>query len=319
MTTTAEKESLDQSALFLDGTLIDLHISYWRGRRPLSADDLGVPSEEVPDIFKLGSKLVVPKGTLYAFDNIYSASFDIINKFTFPFPTRARFIPYSVLEMVLSELKSKKAHFEHEVDKFVGNYDTYREEMIDKYPEHTLALTREYISAVELRKRYKYEYTLYEVSLPKGLRFKAVQERDAVEDAKARERALAQAEEEYRQQFQEQIDDFLAGSVGKLREAVGEAVVKLADRLQKGDAVSKGSLDSLRRTIDKFRTLNFVGDAEVETKLSELEQMIPESGKRFEESEFKSAFQMTLDSVSETLMESDISEVTGEYKRKLRL
>lgn len=319
MTSITEGKTLTESGLFLDGTLIDLHISYWRGRRPLSAGDLSVNPDDVPDIFSLGNKLVVPKETMFTFDNIYSASFGIISKYTFPFPTRARFVPYSVLEMVLHELKVRKTMFEERVDSFVENYDTYRQQMIDKYPEHSEALSREYITTTELRKKFKYEYSLYEISLPKSLRFKAVQERDAVEDARARERALAQAEEEYRKQFQEQIDEFLGGSVGKLREAVGGAVANLAERLQEGDAITKGSLDSLKRTIEKFRTLNFVGDKSVEEKLTELEAMIPESGKKFEEGEFKKGFQMALSSVTETLMESDISVVTGEYKRKLRL
>ena len=325
MTTATEQEQIqqqrqDQSALFLDGCLVDLRISYWRGKRPLSAQDLGLDNQDVPDIFTLGRKLVIPRSALARFERIDARAHYLIDQFTFPFPTgRARFVPYSVLPQVVEELKALKQQFNEQVEQFLDKYEDYRQEMIDKYPEYAEALSRGYSSASDLRKRFHNEHTLYEVSLPKNIRFKAVEERDAVADAEAKRRALEQAEEEYKRQFQSQIDEFLGSSVGKLREAVGDSVLKLSGRIQKGDAVTKQSLDSLKRTIERFRTLNFIGDKEVESKLSGLEALIPESGKKFEEGAFKQSFTTALDSVTSTLMESDISSVTGEYKRRLRM
>lgn len=315
-----KQEEQSQSALFLDGVLIDLRISYWRGKRPLSAQDLGLSEDQVPDIFSLGRKLVIPREALARFERVDARAHYLIDQFTFPFPTgHSRFIPYSVLPQVLEELKTMKKDFEERIRSFLDNYDQYRKDMLDKYPQYAEALSRGYSTASDIKKRFHYDYTLYEVSLPRNIRFKAVEERDAVADAEAKRRALEQAEEEYKRQFQAQIDEFLSSSVGKLREAVGDAVIALSERIQKGDAVSKGSLDSLKRTIERFRALNFVGDNEIEGKLAGLEKLIPDSGKKFEEAEFKQAFQTALGSVTSSLLESDISGVTGEYKRRLRM
>ena len=318
--TVAKEEQSESLGLFLDGVLIETQISYWRGKRPLTAEDLGADPNDIPDIFTLGRKLIVPKDALAAFQKIEARSHYITEQFTFPFPTgRARFIPYSVLEGVIEKLKQAQQEFNYYTEQFFEHYEEYRQEFIEKYPDWKDALEKGYIGEPELRKRFKFGYLLYEVSLPKGARFKAVQERDAVDDAKARESAIKEAEEEYKAQFREQIDTFLVGSVAKLRAAVGDAVINVAEKLEKGDVVTSHSLNSLKNTIDKFRTLNFIGDTEVSTKLAELEALIPESGKKFEEEEFKASFQTVLDSVTNTILESDISVVTGEYKRKLRI
>lgn len=316
----AEDRALDTSALFLDGVLIDLGISYWRGKRPLSAQDLGVEPEDVPEIFSLGRKLVIPKEAVARFDRVQARAYYLIDQFTFPFPTgRSRFVPYSVLPQVLEELKELRGRFEQEIDRFLDKYDEYRQQMVEKYPEHREALERGYTPAKELRKRFHFTQALYEVSLPKNIRFKAVDERDARADADARRLALVQAEESYRKEFQAQIDQFLSSSVGNLRATVGTAVVQLAERIKKGDLITKQSLDTVRRAIDRFRDLNFAGDSEVESKLTELEALMPTSKDKFNEAEFKQAFQTSLDSALSTITESDISKVTGEYKRRVRL
>lgn len=320
MTTEVRDQQVKNAALWLDGCLVDLRISYWRGKRPLAAQDLGLTEDQVPDIFSLGRKLVIPKEALARFERVDARAHYLIDQFTFPFPTgHSRFIPYSVLPQVLEELKGMKKDFEERISSFLDNYEQYRKDMLDKYPEYAEALSRGYSSASDVRKRFHYDYTLYEVSLPRDIRFKAVEERDAVADAEAKRKALEQAEEEYKRQFQAQIDSFLSSSVGKLREAVGNAVANLSERVQKGEVVSKSSLDSLKRTIERFRALNFVGDNEVESKLAGLERLIPDSGKKFKEAEFKQAFTTALGSVTSSLLESDISTVTGEYRRKLRM
>ena len=101
-----EKEKGQQAkdaALWLDGCLVDLRISYWRGKRPLAAQDLGLKEEQVPDIFTLGRKLVIPREALARFERVDARAHYLIGQFTFPFPTgHSRFIPYSVLPQVIT-------------------------------------------------------------------------------------------------------------------------------------------------------------------------------------------------------------------------
>ena len=307
------------SKIFLSGVLIDLKCAYWRGKRPLVAQDLGLTDQQVPDIFTLGRKLVIPKDALARFDRINARAYFLIDQFTFPFPTgHARFVPYSVLPEVLAELKKLEERFTEETREFLEKYDEYRAEFIARYPQYAEALSRGYEAASDLKKRYHFNYTLYEVRLPREVRFKALQERDALADVEAQRQALTRASAEYQAQFGAQLDEFLNSSVGKLREAVAESVVKLSERMKKGDSITKTSLESLKTTIERFRSLNFVGDASVEQQLDALEALIPTSSERFKEEVFKNAFSNALESVQGAI-KSDITSATGEYKRRLKL
>lgn len=310
----------DSPSLFLDGVLISKRVSFWRGRRPLTAKDLNLEESEVPEIYSLGSKLVIPREALARFERIEARAAYLLDQFTFPFPTgNARFIPYTVLPEVLEELKKLQAEFFERLTSFLARYDEYRQEIIERFPQAQEALERGYENADALRKRYHFEWLLYEVKLPRSIRYQAIEERDARADADARRLALATAEEEYKQAFQAQMDEFLGNSVGALREAVGSAAITLSEKITKGEVVTQPALDSLRKTIDRFRTLNFVGDNDVEAKLAELEAMIPSDRKLLKDNEeVRESFAAALNTVTETLVKSDVSEVTGEYKRRMR-
>lgn len=315
------REQQDDASVFLDGVLIDRRISFWRGRRPLTAKDLGLNDQDVPEIYSLGSKLIIPREALRRFEQVEQQAQYVTDQFTFPFPTgRARFVPYTVLPEVLDTLRKLQESFYDRLDTFLQKYDQYRQEIIERYPQAAEALKQGYENADTLRKKYHFEWMLYEVRLPRNLRYQAIEERDARADAAARRQALESAEAEYRAQYEKQIDEFLGGAVGSLRAAVGNAAVSISEKIANGEAVTKPAIESLKKTIERFRTLNFVGDDQVEAKLAELEQLIPtETGKKLQENaEVRDAFASALNEVTSTLMESDVSGVTGEYKRRLR-
>ena len=318
MVTEVEVKPDTMFGLWLDGVLIDTKIGFWRGRAALTPKDLGIPKEKVPDIFTLGRKLTVPPEAIRVLERIEARAHYVTDQFTFPFPTRARFVPYSVLPKILEELEILGGQFKTAVDNFIANYDQYRSDMFERYPEFREALEAAYVGAGDLRKKYHFDWLLYEVSMPKVARMKEIAVRDAKLEAAARGNALDVASAQFRQEFSQQVDDFLAGAVGKLRESVGEKVAQLSAQVQSGKAVSTGSLDAVKRVIEQFKNLNFVGDVGVANQLDALEKLIPDSNKRFDETDFRAAFQVALNDVSKTVVESDISQITGEYKRRVR-
>ncbi|MDP2662055.1 MAG: DUF3150 domain-containing protein [Dehalococcoidia bacterium] len=307
------------SGLMLDGVMIVLHIPYWRGRHALTAQDLGVDPQDVPDIFSLGSKLVVPREALARFERIRAKADFLVSQFSFPFPTgSARFVPYTVWPEVMAELNGLRERFDKEVAQFVEKYDEYREAMADKYPEHAEAIRRAYIPVNKMHAKFGFSYTLYNIQLPRAVRYQAVEASQALAESEARRRAMEQAEAQYRVQFDAQMDEFLSSSVGKLREAVGQSLANVATRMEKGDMVTQNSLGAVRRAISRFRDLNFVQDIEVEARLRELEALVPENSEKLKDAEVQAKFQQAVTAAMSTLVESDISEVTGEYKRRLR-
>lgn len=318
-----EKQATPDStkvAVFLDGVLLDVRISFWRGKKPLSPEDLNLRPDDVPEIFTLGRKMIVPKEAIARFESVGAQVNYLIDRWTFPFPTgHAHFIPYSVLPQIMIELNRLKGRFDERMEEFFTNYDGYREQMLAQYPEHRGALEREYDAVPELRRRFHFTWSIFEVSLPKNIRFEAVETSTAIMDATARRQALEEAEASYKAQFDQELDDFLAQSVGMLREKVATVVAGVSERLKNGEVVNTSTLKSVRDSIDQFRALNFMGDKPVEDKLNLLMTMMPDSPQQMSKEGFSKSFQQVLDAVVDAATTTDISEVTGEYKRKVRV
>lgn len=304
----------------LDGVFIDLSVSWWRGKEKLSANDLGLEPSDVPDIFRLGQKLVVPESALLRFSRLKARADFLINQFTFPFPTgHLRFVPYSVLGKVIAELDTLKDRFIGEIEGFLDKYDDYRQEIIDKYPKYADALGREYMPAHEFRKRCEFAYSFYAVQVPRGMKMRAMRESEAKSTADAKVKAALEAQDRFRADFQAQIDQFLDGAVGTLRAGIGNAVLGLAERLKKGDLVTEASLSTVRKAIERFRNLNFVGDGEVEAGLRKLEfELIKVQGQKMSENpDLRNELQKAIEYVTKTVADGDVSKVTGELKRKI--
>ncbi|MDP2663655.1 MAG: DUF3150 domain-containing protein [Dehalococcoidia bacterium] len=315
-----EQEVDKATGLMLDGVMVVLHIPFWRGRQALTAQDLGVDPGEVPDIFSLGSKMVVPKEALARFERIRAKADFIITQFTFPFPTgSARFVPYTVWPEVMAELNGLKYRFRQETAEFIEKYDEYRQQMADKYPQHADAIKRAAIPANQIHSKFGFDYTLYSIQMPRAVRYKAMEAREALNESEARRKAMERAEAQYREQFDAQMDEFLSNSVGKLREAVAQALGNVSSRMEKGDLVTQNSLTAVKRAIQRFRDLNFVQDAEVEARLRELDEMVPEKSESLKNTDVQARFQAAIAAAMGSIVGSDINEVTGEYKRKLRM
>lgn len=299
--------------LFLDGVLISLNCHYWHGRVKLDPQDLGL--EQVPEIFSLGRKWVVPKEALEEFGTIYARSNWLTDRFAFPFPTKAHFVPYGVLPAVLNELSELKGRFDRAVTTLLDNYEDYRAEMLRRHPQYGDALQRAHIAPSVLRRRFRFDYLLFEVRLPSELRMRQLELAQAEQQMEARGKAV----EGFRQQWAEQMDGFLDQAVRSLRASVADALVQFNERAAAGEVSGRG-LGSIRRAVERFRQLNFVGDAEVEAKLRELESLVPQSAKQYEgDAAAQAALARASADAVAMLRESDVSKVTGEYRRRVLL
>ncbi len=298
--------------LFLDGVLVSLDIHYWRGRVNLEPQDLGL--QDVPDIFSLGRKWVVSKDALEEFGTIYARADWLTDRYAFPFPTKAHFVPYGVLPVVLKELGELKERFGKATETLMDNYERYRREMVLAHPQYRDALGRAYIAPPQLRRRFSFDYLLFEVRMPSEVRLRQLSTRQAEAEAAGRQDAGG----EFRQQWARQMDEFVDRAVVSLRASVADALTQFNQRAANGEPVSGRGLGSIRRAVERFRELNFVGDDQVEAKLKELESLVPGSAKQYQDDgAAQAALQQGIASTLALLGEGDVSKVTGEYRRRI--
>ena len=73
--------------LFLNGSLIDLDISFWRGQRKLVADDLGLDLGPAAErVFSLGRKRLIPKEKMQTFQRVEHTARKAVDEASLPFP-----------------------------------------------------------------------------------------------------------------------------------------------------------------------------------------------------------------------------------------
>ena len=304
---------------FLDGVLVKLQISYWTGRRSLHSEDLGLNAEAIPDIFALGSKMIVPKNTISLFGKVRAKADYSLTQLSFPFPlSDAHFVPYTVLPKVMEALETQKVRFDAAVGDFLSHYAEYHEQLVAEYPEHKEALTRAFIPSESLKARFGFQMTFYSISVPRGMRVKAITGIRAVREAKAKQDAIAAIQQKYEIEFKRQMDDFLGQSVVMLRQRVTGVVKSVAVQMEKGD-LNNRSLKSLRQVIQSFRDLNFMSDNAVETALNNLERSMPVGVGELSDESVSMQFVKALNVVEQVAKGNKVARVVERYGRKMIL
>jgi len=297
--------------LFADGVLIDLDIRRWSGQKKLVPVDLDLKEEEVPDIFSLGRKYLVPKSVINYFAALEQRARRLLDQNSFAFPIGStRYVPKNNVLELLQALDQMKEEFYREVDAFINDYDVLREKMKKDYPKYTNSLLPYYPSPAEVRSKFSFNYVIYNISAPAEL----------AEVSKEELLAQRQAFERYKQELDRQVDDFLREVVVQLRAEAAELCAKMADKISKGEVISAKTLKSFYDLTEKYKQMNFVGDTKVEKMLSEFQKKYLTSYSK-EASEdyleqFKGALQNIVKAASNT---SDINRVTGGYKRRIKV
>jgi len=263
-----EKENTGQevgsqllNAVFKRGVLIDVCCPCWTGQTKLEPEVLGLDS--VPEeLMTLGRLRLIRKELVQKPINIVSSAKWFVDSNSHNFPlSRARFVPYNRVEGIIARLREYKLDFEAAVEELVSEYDTEREQMLrtwrSKIDEHfgervniSDAMARietSYPDKGYVRNRYSFRWSLFDIKVPEGLS-------KQVANLKAHEA------------MEETINEFVTECVSALRTKIADLVAKTNKMLEKQDNViqfSKKSKDSLHKTLDTIRSLNFFDDEEI--------------------------------------------------------
>lgn len=259
------------------GVLCNVSVRYWRGCKKLRPEDLGLDPAHVSDrLIHLGHKRLVPREALAAFSLIESRSHSLVEAASFPFLGGiARFVPNPRLTDLTDGLDKLQDEFREATLEFVAGYSNLREEAMEEWreaadhlngsAEHLLAtIAQSFPPAGEIARKFAFETRMFQVAAPESLRLDVAESIDQMEVADERRRIAEDAS----RRLQSDLDGFIQESVASLREEtarLASEVLATIDGSENG--VHQRTLNRLTTFIDSFRSLNFAGDAQLESTL----------------------------------------------------
>jgi hypothetical protein len=321
--------------IYKAGVACDLTIHWYKGMIKLNPEDLGFEEFPETEMISLGRKKLILKKHIkhiYSID-LKARAFLKNNGFIFPIG-QTWFVPYSRLEAVLDEMAMCKKEFGEEVDIFVSNYGTVRNEMIEEYrriftkilqEHHKLEgekldfevgrllnrLVTRFPSESALRSKFRFEFLIFEIGTPE---FKPLEEGVAIDKAKLNR----ELESEYRDKVRTKIDGFLADVVAQLKGMVLDITGSMITQLEKG-TLNKNTIKGFKNFADTFKQLDFV-DMDIDTQLRELQSRLDMASRDdLKNEDFKARLRLDIDNVSDMARNINVSKILGKFRRMITI
>ena len=259
------------------GVLCNVSVRYWRGCKKLRPEDLGLDPVNVSDrLIQLGHKRLVPREALAAFSLIESRAHSLVEAASFPFLGGiARFVPNPRLGDLTDALDRLRDEFRQATLDFVAGYTNLRDEALAEWREaarHLNGSAEQLLATIEqsfppagdITRKFGFETRLFQVAAPDSLRLDVAESIDQMEVADERQRIAQEAG----RRLQADLDGFIRESVTALREEAGRLAGEVLETLDQSSViVHQRTLDRLTDFIERFRSLNFAGDAQLESTL----------------------------------------------------
>lgn len=323
-TNTPNQELYDRKLdrLFQDGTLVQVQTGVWSMRTALSSDDLLLAEGfQLPDSFRLGVKLMLPVAEHSKLTSVVAESSQFMRANSWEFPiANAHFVPNRRLLHVLDKLQGHRAKFQTRVDDFLGRYPALQASWLANCSTQLAAsLLPLYPSEASLRRRFRFDVIMFEVSMPKHMRQVERPELEgraaAVTEARAAHR---QAVEHMAARNVAQLDAFVQQAINGVRLELLELFRTMEAKLRSGEVLQATSLAKLRRVISTFQEMDFTNNEEIQKHLLPLAALL-ETGKDFQEDPRAiKALKTSLAGVTEVVSRmSDLDAATGAYFRNI--
>ncbi len=274
-------------ALTCRGVLASVSVRYWRARKKLNPADLGLPDDKVNRrLISLGHKRLLPKERLAGFALVESRTHSLVDASTFPFLNGiARYLPNECLAEVDTALNRLKGQFEQEKQAFLTGYAAYREEALEEWRETARSLVPDpsrLVAAIEnafpppdrMDRHFGFHVSLFQLAVPDVPKAELVEAGARMELIETRERAAREA----RRRIEESCEDFVRDCAATLREQTARLCREMLGTIEGTGSVHQRTLNRLIRFVDRFRQLNFVNDAEMETQLESVRKEFLQRG-----------------------------------------
>ena len=268
-------------ALTVKGVLVSVTVRYWRARKKLNPEDLGLRKEQVNDrLISLGHKRLLPKESMEALARIEGRAHALVEENSFPFRNGvARYLPNERIEDVTGKLEDLKAQFEMEKRTFMQKYAELRDQALSEWrqtAQHLVSdpsrlvrvIENEFPSPHRMDRYFSFDIQLFQVTVPEMPQTQLVDAGTAREIAQARQ----QAAQEARQRIEHSCDEFIQECVQEMRKQTSELCSDMIETINGKGYVHQKTLNRLIRFIDHFKQLNFMDDRQMEQQLENTRQ-----------------------------------------------
>lgn len=280
-----------------EGVLINVSVRYWRATKKLNAEDLGLDPDNVEErLISLGHKNLIPKESLQAFALIEGRAHALVEGNTFPFLNGlGHFLPNARLQDTTDKLAELEQEFMAEKENFLSRYAETREQALAEWRQAAARLVKNPAKLVEtieqsfagperMERTFGFAVQLFQVKVPEGLGLDPVSLGEQQEIIRAREEAARQAAEKINQG----VENFISDCVASLRQQTAALCEEMLESMKQGKTgVHQKTLNRLVKFIDEFKTLNFVGDRELEEQLERMRQeFLARTAEEYRDSEY---------------------------------
>lgn len=301
-----------KASIFIDGVLFDLDSYWWKGFVQLEAEDIEAIKAEIPDVVQLGRVRLLKHEAFKDFQLIEGKARLAVEKYSYPFMiSTVRFVPYNVLPDLIDILEGLKKAFQVYVENFIFKYEENRENYLMQYVRLANRIKDRYPDVMKLRSRFYFGWTFFEMAMPEGVRAEIAdtQQLSKIQDA------WQNSQNEVSRRLDKWVDDIGAA----MRKEIFNTCKNMQEKLEEGKVIRESTLETARETIRRLRTMNFIGDKQVESMVDDLAKSLPGNAER-DIPAIASAFKGSLESIVKEAGDlSDVSEFTGEYKRRFIL
>jgi len=223
--------------LWNKGILVQIQGGVWSMEAKLTAKDIGLDGNEIPEFISLGKKRLLPTAEKNRFHNYVSRARNQAERLGFPFfITGSYFIPFANFDRLKDLLEKEKDGFYDTVDAFIERYDDRRDAFLEANDKFREILEVHYPPAGEVRSKFSFQIIYFMASLSSSV----------TNDASGEELYV----------------NWAVQAVNSLRDEARTA----ADAIQ--TAVTDGTLDgrTMRRVqtlIDRLTNMDLTGDADL--------------------------------------------------------
>ena len=323
--------------IFNYGILVQLKVGYWTGQRRLIPSDIGFTNEVPRDLINLGQLNLLSKHVKASIRSVESGARYYLKNISFPFPIgEAHFVPLDAVPEMISKFEESQKEFNAIKVDFIRKYKStknsvmksFREKMpeifkvttnsgdYEKFFNNFMArLENIYPEKNEIADSFKFEWNMYDISLPKVNKHSDKYYSKRAELNKEYERT-------YRAKAMTAMDGFLNDVVKELRTKTMDVCSFVIEKISKGDVVTEKNIQNLRNFIERFSKLNFVDDSEIGAQLTELNKTYLNKGGLYYKDNAQATAELNkkLKSITKSARNiSDVSGVTGNWKRKIRM
>jgi len=280
-------------ALTQRGVLISVSVRYWRARKKLNPEDLGLSREQVDDrLFSLGHKRLLPKDSLKQLALIEGRAHALVEENTFPFLNGvARYLPNAKLQAVTEKLRALQGEFELRQQGFMSRYAELRESALRQWRsvaeglpvdgERLVAVVSAAFPPADAMPRYfSFDIRTFQITVPDVPQAELIELGTRAELIQARTEAAQAAQLEIQRSCQE----FIGDCVATLREQAAKLCSEMLTTIDGTGSVHQRTLNRLVSFIDHFRELNFVNDEQMDQQLQQVrEQFLQRTAAEYRE------------------------------------